>query len=120
MALTDKQKMKIVTLLGWPVKTLISSSTHYNTMIVARLENLSHEAEVLVRENLSSIEDIDKRLGTSIGKAGLKRIGDIEFDGRGGVFSDLKKERNRLFKELSDLLDIAYVKSGGVNIGVCV
>ena len=120
MALTDSKKMKIVTLLGWPGKTLVASSTHYNTLIVARLENLTPEIETLVKGMLTKVDELDAKLVSSMGKAGLKRIGDIEFYGNGQSFTDLKKERKRILKDMSDIMDIAYMKSGGVNIGVCV
>ncbi len=111
MALTDTQKMKIVTLLGWSGKTLISSSTHYSNIVVGRLTNLSAELEALVVESLASIAAVDVKLSGSLGKAGLKRIGDIEFFGKGQSFSDLKKERVRHLRELSNLLDIIVSSS---------
>ena len=120
MALSDSRKMKIVTLLGWPGKTLVQSSTHYNSLVNDRLENLTPEIESLVKGMLTKIDDIDTKLNSSLGKAGLRRVGDIEFYGDGQSFSDLKTERKRLLKELSDITDIAYVKSGGVNVGVVV
>ncbi len=118
MALTDSKKMKIVTLLGWPAKTLISSSTHYNTMIVDRLTNLTPEAESLVKGFLSDISAADEKLDKAIKRVGFKRISDIEFNNQ--EMGALRGERKRLIKEMGELLDIACVKRGGVNIGVSI
>jgi len=118
MALSDSKKMKIVTLLGWPAKTLISTSTHYNTLIVDRLTNLSTEAESLVSAYLRDIAASDDKLDKSIKRAGFKKISDIEFNT--GELSLLRGERKKLIRELGDLLDIAYVRKGGVNVGVVV
>lgn len=120
MALSDSKKMKIVTLLGWPGKVLVQSSTHYSSLVADRLDNLTPEIESLVKGLLTKIDSIDASLVKTYGKAGLKRVGDIEFYGNGQSFSDLKTERKRLLKELSDMLDISYVKKNGVNVGICV
>jgi hypothetical protein len=120
MALTDSKKMKIVTLLGYPAKTLIVSSTSYNSLVADRLNNLTPEAELLIKSNITQIEGIETRLTSSLGKAGLARIGDIEFFEGGQAFTDLKTERKRLLRELSDMVDIQSMRSGGVNVGVIV
>lgn len=118
MALSTSTKLKIVTNLGWPAKTLVVSSTHYNSMIADRLNNLTPEIETLVNAKLTLVETLNSKLTSSLGKAGLKRIGDIEFFENGQAFIDLKNEKNRYLNELSDLLDIKKVKSGGVNVSV--
>lgn len=120
MALSSATKTKIITHLGWAAKTLVVGSTHYNNLIAARLENLTAEIESLVNAKVSAIDTINAKLISSQGKAGLKRIGDIEFFEGGQAFTDLKNERGRLLNELSDMLDIEKVKSGGVNVNVVV
>jgi len=120
MALSDSKKMKIITLLGWPGKTLVPASTHYNSLVHDRLENLTLEIETLVKATLTKIDAIDTKLVSSLGKAGLSRIGDIEFYGEGQSFVDLKKERTRVLKELSNLLDIEYINKNNINVGVIV
>lgn len=118
MALSDSKKMKIVTLLGWPGKTLVASSTHYNSLVYDRLNNLTPEIETLVKSKLTEIDSVDTKLSSALGKAGLRRIGDIEFYGEGQSFVDLKSEKKRLLRDLSEMLDIALVKRGGVNVGI--
>lgn len=118
MALTTKMKLKIITQLGWPAKTIVVSSTHYNSLVVDRLNNLTPEIESLILSTVTSLDAVNTKLSVSLGKAGLKRIGDIEFFEGGQAFIDLKNERNRYLNELSDLVDIKKVKSGGVNINI--
>lgn len=118
MALSDSKKMKIITLLGWPAKTLISSSTHYNTLVVARLENLTPEAETIVKGYLTDIDAAADKLDKAIKRIGFKRISDIEFNNQ--EMGALRSERKKLIREMGDILDIAYVRQGGVNVGVVV
>jgi len=117
MAFTDIQKMKIVTYLGWPAKTLIESSTHYNTLITDRLENLTPEAEKLAKDYLVRIDETEDKLSGSINRAGIKRVGDIEFFGT--QMDHLRGERRRLLRELAELLSIPFIKKGGTMVGVC-
>ena len=111
MALTNVEKIKLVTLLGWPAKVLDINSTSYNSTIFSRINSIDSDIEPLVDEYVEKIEELDSRLSGAISRSGVKRIDDIEFfgsDGNGSSeFSVLRTERKRLLKELASILDIA-------------
>lgn len=120
MAFQDKDRFKIIRLLGWPAKTLVESSTHYSNIVAARLENLPLVVEKEVKTLLVRIDDLDAKLDKQVGRAGIKKVQDIEFDGQGYGMATLRSERRRLLRELSELLDIRLIAGGGVNANVCI
>jgi hypothetical protein len=69
---------------------------------------------------LDQIEAVDTKVYGSLGKAGVKRVGDIELDTERGAFSVLRSEKRALVKELSNLLEIDVMGSSGGMINVCV
>ena len=112
MALSEINKLKIVTLLAWPARVIDPDSKVYNSVVNDRLNNLSPAMEGLVIEKLDSIEKTDNRLDKAICKAGVQSVGNVHFNGR--EFGMLRKERSRLIGEVSDILDISDLRSTGM------
>jgi hypothetical protein len=125
MAFTSAQKIKLVTILGWPAKVLDNTSTSYNSTIYARINGIDSDMEELVTEFIDRIIELDEKLATSINRAGVKSIDDIEFFGDAGgssEFPTLRKERSRIIRELASFLDVA-VGSGASSsnmVNICV
>lgn len=117
MALSETEKVKVLRHLGWPAKTLDSTSLSYSKMISDRLANVSAVMEAEVRQYLERIAILDDRLTKALSRAGVKRIDDIEFNG--DEMPTLRKEKRRLVIELATLLDIG-VQGGGMMGNVCV
>lgn len=66
---------------------------------------------------LRHIDDLDVKQGQASNKAGVKRVDEIEFfgqssNGRSGVFSDLKDQREYWRRELANTLGIPYLRDG--------
>lgn len=119
MALSDSQKHDVIRLLGYPGKTLVESSTHYNTTITGRLINLNTEIEADVAALLKRVQGLDAKLDKALGRASATKVGDIELNPR--EMELLRGERQKVLRELSALLDIPIVSTpSGVNFGVIV
>lgn len=118
MALSSQQKADILFHLGWPIKTLDSTSTDYNKIIVDRLANISAEGEVITLRLLNRINKMDTALEDAICRLSAKRVGDIETNEY--ELESLRKEKLKLLRELSDLLDIPLDRQGSGGIKVCV
>lgn len=112
MALSQEDKYRVIFALCHTGKILEPNSTHFNSVINDRLNNLNAFIESQVLSLLTKIE-ASKLALNSTGKDNVKRIGDIELDTELG--RPLKiRELNRLLSELSNLLDIPNrCKSGG-------
>lgn len=118
MALSSQQKADILFHLGWPIKTLDSTSTDYNKIIVDRLANLSAEGEVIAVRLINRVNRMDTALEEAICRLAAKRVGDIETNEY--ELENLRKEKLKILRELSDLLDIPMDRQGGGGINVCV
>lgn len=119
MALSDKQKHEVVYYLGWPGKTLITTSTHYNSIVASRLDNLNSYIENQVKGLLARLAAIQAQLDEARCRLSASEVGDIKLNAE--ELAMLRKEYMRWLKELSDLLDIKIEKSGVSNmIGICV
>lgn len=118
MALTEKQKHKVIFYLGWAGRTIISGSTHFNSVVNDRLNGTNTEMESLVKTMLENLEKLDERLKAAQCRASTVSVGDITLNNN--EIALLKKERTRLIRELSDHLDIPIMKSGGANASVVV
>lgn len=116
--LTYQEKTKIVQLLGYGAKTIQIGSVIYNKILNDRLDSVPMEAQDLVRQYLTQIQNIETQMGAATTRLIAKKVGDIELNNR--ELEDVRRERKRLSRELSDLLDIPYVGSGGVNVSVCI
>jgi hypothetical protein len=110
--LTTQQQQDVLFYLGWPGKTNVVGSTHYNSVIASRLINLIPEIVGQVTNWLNRIQTIDGILANqSIYRASTLEIGDIKLNEAEMVV--LRKERRRIIGELSDVLDIDVIKSSG-------
>lgn len=118
MALSTQQKADAIFYLGWSAKTLIPGSTDYSKIVADRLETLTPESESTVVLWLDKIRAIDTALDAAICRLTAKRVGDIETNP--DEIRELRKERLRIIRELSDTLDIAVMRSGGGNMSICV
>ncbi len=118
MALSDKEQYTVIRLLGWPAKTLVVGSTHYNSLIAARLSGLPAEVESDVRLLIERLEKLDEKLEGALCRASTKKVDNLELNPL--EMEVLRGERRRVLREISDLLDIPLMASGGVNISVCV
>lgn len=114
MALVDSDKYKIITLLGYPAKTIVTSSTHYNSLVADRLINLNDDIEAIIADKLDEIDEAEAKLTPAVKRAGIRRVGDIEFEQGGTELEIIRKEKRRLLKELATLLDIPYQSSGNM------
>lgn len=119
MALSSKQKHKVVFYLGWSGLTLVSGSTQYNSVVNDRLGvTLNTDIENLVKGLLERLEMLDEALDSAICRLAASKVDNIDMNPR--EIEQLKKERKRLIRELSDHLDIPIDKSGGMNVSVSV
>ena len=116
MSLTSAEKTNIVFLLGWPAKTLIVGSTHYDQTVVTRLNALDADIEAIVRTMLTGIEDVRTKYATSTSRMLVKKVGDIELNT--DEHSTLGGEYKRLLRELSSCLDIPFIGKSRTNLGV--
>ncbi len=116
MSLTDTQKQNVIFYLGWPGKTLIVGSTHYNNTVAVRLTNLNASIETQVASLLASILVMRTKYEASAARALVKKVGDIELNTE--EHFSLSKEYKRQLKDLSNLLDIPIINGGSINIAV--
>lgn len=117
MAFNTQQKQDIIYYLGWPGKTLLLNSTHYNSVIASRLDNLIPEIESQANTLVARIKEIDQILRTgSVNRASTLELQDIKLSDR--EMPRLRSERRTIIGELSDLLDVDVNKSGGTSISV--
>lgn len=114
MAIEKADQFKIVTLLGWPIKTLIEGSTHYSKYISDKFTGLDEDSEGIILALLDRINAIDTKLTTSFSKDNIRRVDDIEFTGDN--MTKMRSERTKLLCELSDMTDIENKKSCGVSV----
>lgn len=119
MALTDQEKTDIIFQLGWPGDTIIQGSTGYNNTITDRVNDLSAPIELRVRGLLARVFKVDAALEAAICRLSAKEVGDIVL--RDDELYQLRREKKRILRELSDLLDIPIMRQGdGGGISVCV
>jgi hypothetical protein len=116
MAFTTQQMQDIIYYLGWPGKTILPDSTHYNSVIYSRLVSLIPEIESQATALVTRIKDIDKVLIASIARASTLEVGDIKINQR--EREELRAERKKVLVELSDLLDIDVMKSSNTSISM--
>ncbi len=119
MSFSAMEKTKIVVYMGFPGSVLDIDSVNYHGQITERLTGLSSQVERLVRKKLTRIELMDTKLEGNSSKAGVKRVDDIEFFTGGEGSRELKKERNRLIREMGEMLDIPANRGGSMaNVSI--
>lgn len=120
MALTDKQKHRVIYYLGWSGLTLVEDSTQFNSVVRDRLgtiaKPLNDYIESIVKEILDCLEAVDEKLKEAQCRLSASQVDNITMN-KDEILM-LKKERRRYIKELSDHLDIPVVKSGSGSVGV--
>lgn len=105
---------KIVFLLGYPAKVLVSDSTHYNDVIAQRFRNLKQVTVDRVTELLALIDETRTNLDDTRSDANVSGVGEISLDPR---LSDkyIYKQYRRYIRELSNMLDVPIRSSGGMT-----
>ncbi len=116
MALSDKDKHKVVFYLGWSGLTIVTGSTQYNSVVNNRLAGLNVYIENTVKGLLARLETLDTRLDEAACRLSASEVDGITLNP--DEILKLKSERKRLIRELSDHLDIPIEKSGGMNVGI--
>lgn len=113
---SDQQMYDIIYYLGWPGKTILAGSTHYNSVVFSRLINLNTPIVNQANALVVRIKAIDTILIASMVRASTLELEDIKLNPEERLL--LRKERMKIIGELSDLLDIDIQKSGGSNIAM--
>lgn len=119
MALSNRDKVKIVTDLGYPAKSVYPDSILYINWVDDRLTNLETEIEVCVRDLMRRLSDMDKKLEKAVCRAGISKVDNITFKSKDEELRALRSERRRILKELAMTLDIP-LQFGGSMGSVCV
>lgn len=113
MALTEPEKNKILRYLCWPLESIVEGTVDYYFLTARQINITRTDAQLAeIRDVLDSIKNLDARRVKGQSRAGVKRIGDIELNAEQEL-SILNKERARLQGELSDLIGIPSLCSGG-------
>lgn len=120
MALSLEEKHRVIFALCHTGKILLPDSTHFDSIVNDRLDNLNSFIEERALALVQKIEGYKEKLETTATKDNVRRIGDIELDTT--MSRSLKqKELKRLLNELSNLLDIPNRCSvGGGGMGCLV
>lgn len=116
MALSDKDKHRVIFYLGWSGLTLVTGSSQFNSVVSDRVSVSNTQIENIVRGILARLEMIDSKLESAACRLSASEVDGIVINP--DEIMKLKKERMRYIRELSDHLDIPMGKSGGVNVGV--
>ena len=118
MALSQQEKVKIITDLGYAGLTVVPDSIHYSNWIDDRLSTITAEIERCIRDLLKRLQAMDEKLEKAVCRAGISQIDGIKF--RDDELRILRRERRRILRELSDALEIPLMASGGAVGNVCV
>ena len=116
MALTDREKHKAVFYLGWSGQTLVVGSTHYNTVVNNRLDVTNIEICRIAKALLDKLAACDEQLEDAKCRLSASSVDNIKLNPE--EINQIRKERLKCIRELSDHLDIPIVRSGGVNKSV--
>lgn len=110
MVLSATEQANVIFYLGWPGKTLVTGSTHYDSTIANRLINLDVDTESNARSLLTQIGDVRTKYTASTSRMLVRKVGDIELNS--GEHEALGKEYRRLLLDLAYLLDIPLLSKG--------
>jgi hypothetical protein len=121
MAFTDKEQQRVLKYLGWAGLTVVADSTHYNSVVNDRLGNnvlkpLTLDIEKEVRAILTRLIAIDTSLDEAICRLSAKQVDSVTTNPR--ELGQLRSERRKWSKEMSEILDIPMMKSSGATIKV--
>jgi hypothetical protein len=115
--LSQESKHKVLFYLCYSGKTIISGSTHYNSIVDSRLNGLNSFIEDQVIKLLDELDSTRDRLTQSMDKSNVIRVGDIELDSNKSI-SLINGEYKRLKNELSSLLDIPNSCKSGSTVRI--
>ena len=117
MALTDKQKHQVIYYFGWPGLTLVSGSTHYNSVVNDRLgSDLNSYIENLVKGLLERLEKVDEQIEEARCRLTAESVDNIKLNK--DELAMLRKERIKFIREMADHLDIPILRTGGGMVSV--
>lgn len=117
MALTDSEKVKIVTDLGWPALTVVVDSIYYSNWVNDRLDTLTAPIEACLRDLLERLEKMDEKLEKAVCRVSVSKVDNITFNK--DELRILRGERLKIIREMSQLLDIPMCTGGMMgNVGV--
>lgn len=119
MALLLKEKTQIIFYLGYPAKTILASTTHFNSIINKRLENLDDDSEKEIKLLMTGIRNVRAKLIDSQDIMKAEKVGDISINNDENLL--LRKDFKRLCRELGAILDIPCISAGGLGstVKVC-
>lgn len=120
MALTAKQKARVIYYLGWSGLTIVTGSTHFNSVVNDRLgaADSNTEIERLVKDLLECLEQVDEKLKKAQCRLSASKVDTIVLNK--DEIQMLKKERMRYIRELSDHLDIPIMRSSAQQVSIVV
>ena len=115
MALTAAEKIKVRRYLGYP--TVVPS----NDFLGRTMNDLSAEAATEISAILVQIAAIDSAAisaASASGRAGIKRVEDVEFFGAGSSFAAQDAMRAKLVNDIANMLGVPlFSSSGGGALG---
>jgi hypothetical protein len=114
--LTAAEQNKIIQLLGYAGKSLQAGSVLYDKVMNDRLHNLPPVTVELVRSYLAQVAVIETQLFQAPVRLVATKVQDIELNHREMI--QLRSERRRISREISTHVDIPYIGTNGVNVGV--
>jgi hypothetical protein len=119
MALTQTQKYTVLRYLGWPLKTIDSTSLSYSNIISDRLSDFPTDAEAMLIALLDRVAAIDTQLQAMVARSNVKSVDDIEFFEDGTY--ETRRERSKVIREIAVMVDIAMGPGAGgcmINVGI--
>ncbi len=117
MPLSAVEKVQVVTDLGWPGLTVEPNSIHFVNWVNDRLSTITAPMETLLRQYIKRLQDMDAKLEKAVCRASVSSVDGVTFNK--DEIHILRKERYRILKEVSQLLDIPIMGSGSMG-NVCV
>ena len=118
MALTAKQRAKVVFYLGWSGLTLVAGSSQFNSVVNDRLDGAAADLEIsrIVKDLLDCLIALDEKLKKAQCRVSTSKVDDIKINPE--EIERLRSERSRLVRELADHLDIPITKSSSRNVSI--
>lgn len=118
MALTSQEQNKIVTLLGYGLKSIQVGSVIYDKVMNDRLNQLTPAGEELVRSYLSQITALENQMNCAPARLAAAAVDGLKMNL--DELSMLRKERKKIAREIAAQVDIPYMGVNGTNLGVSV
>jgi len=116
MSLSQREKSKVIFYLGWSGLTIVEGSTHFNSVVNDRISVDNDEICRIAKIMIGKLEKCDEQLDAAKCRLAASSVDGVKMNQH--EISQLKKERLRCIRELSDHLDIPITKSGGMNRSV--